>query len=171
MTVQSAIRQAELLLNCEEGDAALPALRTKLLNALDTALCELARVFPVQARCRVDLVEGEAPLPPRALVPRGLYQKGKRVPMVIQEGKLVGEDGTYTLVYYRTPPKASEGTPAMQLPYPEDLCAAVPFYCAAVCVMAEDPAFYARLMEQYNTKLSAALGYRPAAAVEGGGCL
>ena len=32
--------------------------------------------------------------------------------------------------------------------------------------MGEDQALYLRLMEQYNTKLAAALGFRPAAAVE-----
>lgn len=171
MTVHNVIKRAETLLDLRAGESGGSARREKLMQALDTALCELARVFPVQARCRVDIAEGEAPLPPRAMVPRGLYQNGKRVPLVVQEGKLVGKDGTYTLVYYRVPPKATEEPLSYRLPFPADLCAALPFYCAAVCVMAEDPALYNRLMEQYNTKLAAALGYRPAAAVEGGGCL
>ena len=69
------------------------------------------------------------------------------------------------------PPLASEMEEQQTLPFPEDVLRALPFYCAALYVMGEDNALYNQLMEQYNTKLAAALGYRPAANVEGGGCL
>jgi hypothetical protein len=91
--------------------------------------------------------------------------------MQVEEGKLIAPDGDYTLVYYRVPPVASEMEETAQLPYPEDLQMALPFYCAALYIMGEDYALYGRLMEQYNTKLAAALGYRPVAGVEAEGNL
>ena len=66
---------------------------------------------------------------------------------------------------------ASEEEEETEVLLPEDLALALPFYCAAVYVMGDDPALYNRLMEQYNTKLAAALGYHPVAGVESGGSL
>lgn len=162
-------RSAELLGVGEESRETIDQQR--LLGALDAALGELARVYPVQARCRLEIINGTAPLPPTVLTPRGLYQKGRRVPMTFSEGSLMGEDGVYTLVYYRIPMRASEEDPSARPPLPSDICLALPFYCAAVYVMADDPALYNRLMEQYNTKIASALGYRPLADVEGGSSL
>lgn len=171
MTIQAILKRAATLLGAAEGTPeGLPA-RERLLAALDSALGELARTFPLQARCRVNMEGGEAALPATVLTPRALYRAGKRVPLILSEGKLLGEDGAYTLVYYRVPPLASALEETAILPYPEDLLRALPFYCAALYVMGEDQPLYAALMEQYNTKLSAALGYRPAAGVEGGGSL
>lgn len=171
MTVQAVLKRAATLLGAAEGAPEVLPSRSRLLEALDSALGELARVFPLQARCRIRILDGEAELPPAVLCPRLLLKDGRRYPILPIDGKLLGEDGSYTLVYYRVPPLASQMEETAELPYPEDLCRALPFYCAALCVMAEDPNLYLRLMEQYNTKLAAALGYRPAAGVEGGGSL
>ncbi len=171
MTIGGVLTRAAYLIGAEEGEPGNRISKDKLLAALDSALGELARSFPVQARCRITVEQGEAALPETVLIPRGLYCSGKRVPMVLSDGKLLAQDGSYTLVYYRKPSKASELKEADTLPLPEDLTLALPFYCAAVYVMGDDPALYNRLMEQYNTKLAAALGYRPAAGVERGGSL
>lgn len=171
MTVQGVLKRAVTLLGGAEGaPLALPS-RAALLEALDSALGELSRSFPIQARCRVIFQNGEAALPETVLVPRLLLKEGKSRPIILADGVLLGEDGPHTLVYYRVPPLASQMEETAKLPFPEDLCRALPFYCAAVSVMAEDPNLYNRLMEQYTTKLSAALGYRPAAGVESGGSL
>ncbi|MBQ8600098.1 MAG: hypothetical protein IJ407_01780 [Clostridia bacterium] len=171
MTIRGILTRAAYLLGAAEGEPGIQLSSEKFLAALDSALGELARTFPTQARCKITLSDGEAELPSNVLIPRGLYREGKRFPLVFSEGKLIGEDGIYTLVYYRVPMKASEMEETQVLPMPEDLTLALPFYCAAVYVMGDDPALYNRLMEQYNTKLAAALGYRPAAGVEGGGSL
>lgn len=171
MTIQEILKRALHLLGTAEGAPALLPTRVRLLEALDSAVGELARVFPLQARCRLDFADGEAPLPETVLSPRVLLKEGKKCPIILSEGRLLGEDGPHTLVYYRVPPLASEMEETAALPYPEDILRALPFYCAALCVVAEDPNLYSRLMEQYNTKLAAALGHRPAAGVEGGGCL
>ena len=110
-------------------------------------------------------------MPATALIPRALCGGGKRYPFEVDGRNILAEDGRYTLVYYRVPPEASKMEETAELPYPEDLLLALPFYCAAMLVMAEDPTLYGRLMEQYNTKVATALGYRPAAGVEGGGSL
>lgn len=168
MNIGKILARSAALLGAGEGEPGNRIDKKRLLSALDSALGELARVFPVQARCRVEIVDGKGELPASVLTPRGLYQNGKRVPMTFSEGNLIGEDGSYTLVYYRVPMVASEAEEEQVPPLPEDLCLALPFYCAAVYVMADDPALYNRLMEQYNTKLATALGYRPSAGVEGG---
>ncbi len=171
MTVRGILTRSAALLGAAEGEPGILLSSERLLAALDSALGEMARVFPLQARCKITLSGGEAELPAQVLTPRGLYREGKRAPLIISEGKLLGEDGTYTLVYYRVPVKASEVSVETELLLPEDLALALPFYCAAVYVMGDDPALYNRLMEQYNTKLAAALGYRPVAGVESGGSL
>jgi len=171
MTIQGILTRAAYLLGAAEGEPGTLLSTSKLLAALDSALAELARSFPVQARCKITLENGEAALPPQVLTPRGLYKNGKRVPLILSDGKLQGESGSYTLVYYRVPMQASQMDQSQVLPLPEDLTLALPFYCAAVYVMGDDPALYNRLMEQYNTKLATALGYRPAAGVEAGGSL
>ena len=171
MTIQAILKCAMVLLGVSEGAPEQAAIWKRLLVALDSALGELARCFPLQARCRITVVGGGAELPAAVLTPRALLRDGKRVPLQLNEGKLMAEDGEYTLVYYRVPPMPSAMDPSSILPYPEDLLRALPFYCAALCVMGEDQAQYLRLMEQYNTKLAAALGYRPAAAVEAGGSI
>ncbi len=171
MTIQGIIKNAAILLGiADDGQEEFPA-RERLLAALDSALAEIARAFPIQARCRIHIENGTADLPPTVLTPRGLYRDGKRVPLELSDGKIAGEDGSYSLVYYRVPPLASEMEEQAILPFPEDLLRALPFYCAALYVIGEDAALYRQLMEQYNTKLSAALGYRPVAGVEGGGSL
>lgn len=171
MTIRGILTRSAALLGAAEGEPGILLSSERLLAALDSALGEMARVFPLQARCKITLSGGEAELPAQVLTPRGLYRAGKRAPLIISEGKLLGEDGTYTLVYYRVPVKASEVSEETELLLPEDLALALPFYCAAVYVMGDDPALYNRLMEQYNTKLAAALGYRPVAGVESGGSL
>lgn len=171
MTIQAILKRAVSLLGAAEGEPDAAGRRQRLLAALDSGIGELARCFPIQARCRVYIEKGECLLPAQAMSPRGLYKEGRRVPLQIEEGKLVGEDGAYTLVYYRNPPIPSEMGEQEQLPYPEDLLRALPFYCAALLVMAEDPSLYQQLMEQYNTKLAAILGYRPVATVESRGTL
>lgn len=171
MTIRSILKRATSLLGAAEGDPEVLPARPRLLDALDSALGELARCFPLQARCRITVRDGAAELPPTVLTPRGLYAEGKRVPFLLDGNLLLAEDGSYTLVYYRVPPEASAMEETAELPYPEDLQRALPFYCAALTVMGDDPALYAKLMEQYNTKLAAALGYRPSASVEGGGSL
>ncbi len=171
MTIHGILTQAAYLLGATDGEPGDRISTDQLLAALDSALGELARSFPVQARCKITLSQGEAALPEQVLTPRGLYQNGHRVPMEFSEGKLIGPDGVYTLVYYRMPMKASQMEQTQVLPLPEDLSLALPFYCAALYVMGDDPALYNRLMEQYNTKLATALGYRPAAGVEAGGSL
>ena len=171
MTIQAILKCAMVLLGVSEGAPEQAAMCKRLLVALDSALGELARCFPLQARCRITVVGGAAELPAAVLTPRALLRDGKRVPLQLNEGKLMAEDGEYTLVYYRVPPMPSAMDPSSILPYPEDLLRALPFYCAALCVMGEDQAQYLRLMEQYNTKLASALGYRPAAAVEAGGSI
>ena len=171
MTIQAILKFAAVLLGVAEGAVEQAALYERLLSALDSALGELARTFPLQARCRIQVVDGVADLPAAVLTPRALLQKGVRVPLQIEDGKVTAEDGSYTLVYYRTPPMASAMDRSAILPYPEDLLRALPFYCAAFCVMGEDQALYLRLMEQYNTKLASALGYRPAAMVEAEGSI
>lgn len=171
MTIQSILKRATLLLGAPTATPELLPARDRLLAALDSAVAELGRCFPIQARCRITSQEGHAPLPATVLSPRGLYQAGKRVPLRIEEGQVAAPDGDYTLVYYRTPPVPSTMEETDCLPYPEDLQMALPFYCAALCVMGEDYALYTRLMEQYNTKLAAALGHRPAAGVEAEGSL
>ena len=171
MTIRGILTRAAALLGAAEGEPGILMSSEKFLAALDSALAEMARIFPLQARCKITLTDGEAELPPAVLTPRGLYREGRRVPLVFSEGKIIGEDGTYTLVYYRIPMVASEQEETTELYLPEDLAMALPFYCAAVYVMGDDPALYNRLMEQYNTKLATALGYRPAADVEGGGSL
>lgn len=145
--------------------------RQRMLTALDSVIGELARTFPIQARCRLKFQDGEAELPDTVLTPRALLREGRRVPLVLNEGRLLAPDGDYTLIYYRKPPAASAMGENEELPYPEDVLRALPFYCAALCVMGEDNSLYNQLMEQYNTKLSAALGYRPVAGVENGGRL
>lgn len=171
MTIQAILKHAASLLGAAEGKPEVLPARERLLAALDSALGELARSFPVQARCKITVTDGLAALPSTVLVPRALYCDGKRVPLCFSEGKLLAEDGDYTLVYYRVPPMASELAQTSTLPYPEDILRALPFYCAALYVMGEDNNLYNQLMEQYNTKLATALGYRPAADVEGGGSL
>ena len=171
MTIRSILKRATSLLGAAEGDPEVLPARPRLLDALDSALGELARCFPLQARCRITVQDGAAELPPTVLTPRGLYAEGKRVPFLLDGNLLLAEDGSYTLVYYRVPPEASGMEETAELPYPEDLQRALPFYCAALYIMGDDPALYAKLMEQYNTKLAAALGYRPSASVEGGGSL
>ena len=171
MTIQAILKCAAVLLGVPEGAVEQNAVYERLLSALDSALGEMARCFPLQARCRVTAVDGAAELPAAVLTPRALLRAGKRVPLQFNERELIAEDGDYTLVYYRVPPMASAMDRSAMLPYPEDLLRALPFYCAALCVMGEDQALYLRLMEQYNTKLAAALGYRPAAAVEAEGSI
>ncbi len=171
MTIRGILTRSAALLGAAEGEPGILMSSEKFLAALDSALGEMARVFPLQARCKITLEGGEAELPSQVLTPRGLYRAGKRFPLVFSEGKLLGEDGTYTLVYYRVPMKASEEEETAEILLPEDLVLALPFYCAAVYVMGDDPALYVRLMEQYNTKIAAALGYRPVAGVESGGSL
>ncbi len=171
MTIQAILNRAVSLLGADVGTPALLPARPRLLAALDSAVGEMARCFPLQARCKITLTDGSAALPPQVLTPRALYQGGKRIPLVLEDGKLIGEDGDYTLVYYRIPPDVTKMEERETLPYPEDILRAMPFYCAALYVMSEDYSLYTRLMEQYNTKLAAALGYRPAAAVEAGGSL
>ena len=171
MTIQAILKCAAVLLGVPEGAAEQASVYQRLLTALDSGLGELARCFPLQARCRIKVVNGAAELPAAVLTPRALLRDGKRVPLQLEEGKLIAEDGEYTLVYYRVPPMASAMDRSAVLPYPEDLLRALPYFCAAFCVMGEDQALYLRLMEQYNTKLAAALGFRPAAAVEAEGSL
>lgn len=171
MTIQAILKRAASLLGAAEGDPNAMGRKTRLLRALDSALGEIARSFPTQARCKITLTNGECPLPDTVLSPRALYRDGRRVPLCISDGNLLGADGSYTLIYYRVPPLASEMEEQQTLPFPEDVLRALPFYCAALYVMGEDNALYNQLMEQYNTKLAAALGYRPAANVEGRGCL
>lgn len=171
MTIQAILNRAVSLLGGSVGSPALLPERGRLLAALDSAVGEIARCFPLQARCKVTIADGTADLPPQVLTPRALFQGGKRVPLVLEDGKLCGRDGSYTLIYYRIPPDVTRLEETAQLPYPEDLLRAMPFYCAAMYVMGDDAALYTRLMEQYNTKLAAALGYRPAATVEAGGSL
>lgn len=171
MKIQSILKRAALLLAAPEGSPELLPAKARLLMALDSALGELARVFPIQARCRILVSNGSAPLPPKVLSPRALLKEGRRFPLQIEEGQLIAPDGEYTLVYYRVAPIASEMEADAELPFPEDLLLAVPFYCAALCVMGEDDSLYAQLMEQYNTKLAAALGQRPVAGVEARGTL
>ncbi len=171
MTVQVILKRAVSLLGAADGAPELLPAREKLLAALDSALGELARCFPLQARCRITVTNGSAELPATVLTPRALLHEGKRVPFSLAGRSILAEDGSYTLVYYRVPPMASGLDGAAELPYPEDVLLALPFYCAAIYVMGEEPTRYNQLMEQYNTKLAAALGYRPAAGVEGGGSL
>lgn len=171
MTIQAILKCAAVLLGVPEGAAEQAAVYQRLLTALDSGLGELARCFPLQARCRIKAVDGAAELPAAVLTPRALLRDGKRVPLQLEDGRLLAEDGEYTLVYYRVPPMASAMERSAVLPYPEDLLRALPYYCAAFCAMGEDQALYLRLMEQYNTKLAAALGFRPAAAVEAEGSL
>lgn len=169
MTIQAILKRAMVLAGISEGLESNASVKERLLAALDSALGELSRCFPIQARCRIKVVGGAAALPATVLSPRALLKEGKRVPLVLNEGELQAEDGEYTLVYYRIPSEASTMEESVILPYPEDLLRALPFYCAAVYAMGEDYPLYLRLMEQYNTKLAAALGYRPAAMVEAGG--
>ena len=171
MTIQAILKCAAVLLGVPEGAVEQNAVYERLLSALDSAMGELARCFPLQARCRITVANGATELPAVVLTPRALLRDGKRVPLQLEEGQLLAEDGEYTLVYYRIPPMPSAMDRAEMLPYPEDLLRALPFYCAALCVMGEDQAMYLRFMEQYNTKLAAALGYRPAAAVEAEGSI
>jgi len=171
MTIQAILNRAVSLLGGGIGSPALLPERGRLLAALDGAVGEMARCFPLQARCKLTMVDGKASLPPQVLTPRALFQRGKRCPLILEEGQLRGQDGDYTLIYYRIPPDVTQLDETAQLPYPEDVLRAMPFYCAAMYVMGDDYALYTRLMEQYNTKLAAALGYRPAASVEAGGCL
>lgn len=171
MTIQAILKHAAALLGAAQGTPEVLPARERLLAALDSALGELARSFPLQARCRITVTGGAAALPETVLVPRGLFCNGKRVPLCCSDGEIHAEDGSYTLVYYRVPPLASAMEQTAVLPYPEDILRALPFYCAALYVMGDDNSFYNQLMEQYNTKLAAALGYRPAAGVEGGGSL
>jgi hypothetical protein len=170
MTVQSILNRAALLMGAQPASPNAPA-EERLRMALDSALGELSRAFPLQARCRITVSGGSAPLPANVLTPRALLKEGRRIPLHLEEGMILAEDGVYTLVYYRIPPLGSQMELSDQLPYPEDLLLAVPFYCAALCVVGEDPALYTQLMEQYNTKIASALGYRPAAEVEAGGSL
>lgn len=171
MTIQAIMQRAVSLLGAAVGEPNATGRRQRLLAALDSGIGELARCFPLQARCRVTIENGKGPIPAQVLSPRGLYKEGRRVPLQIEEGFLRGADGSYTLVYYRNPPVPSEMGEQERLPYPADLLRALPFYCAALLVMGEDPALYQQLMEQYNTKLSAALGHRPVATVESRGSL
>lgn len=171
MTIQAILNRAVALLGYGVGTPSLLPERGRLLAALDSAVGEIARCFPLQARCKITLIGGAAALPPQVLTPRALFQGGKRIPLILEEGRLLGKDGDYTLVYYRVPPDVTQLEETAQLPYPEDILRALPFYCAAMYVMGDDYALYTRLMEQYNTKLAAALGYRPAATVEAGGSL
>ncbi len=171
MTIQSILKRATLLLGAMEGAPEVMPSRERLLAALDSGLGELSRSFPLQARSRITVENGAGEMPETVLTPRALYGGGKRVPFATDGRTVLAEDGSYTLVYYRVPPVASKMEETAALPYPEDLLLALPFYCAALTVMAEDPALYSRLMEQYNTKVATALGYRPAAGVEGGGSL
>ncbi len=171
MTIQAILRRAVTLLGAAEGEPDATGRRQRLLAALDSGLGEISRSFPIQARCKITIEDGQCPLPSNVMTPRGLYQEGKRVPLQIEDGKIIGENGRYTLVYYRKPPVASELGEQTVLPYPEDLLRALPFYCAALLVMGEDHNLYNQLMEQYNTKLASALGYRPVAGVESRGCL
>lgn len=171
MTIQAILKRAAILLGAADGAPEVLPARERLLTALDSALGELARCFPLQARCKITVTDGEAQLPETVLTPRALFKEGKKVPLYFFDGALIAEDGVYTLVYYRVPPLASAMQETESLPYPEDVLRALPFYCAALYVMGEDRNLYNQFMEQYNTKLSAALGYRPAAGVEGGGVL
>ncbi len=171
MTIQAILNRAVSLLGGGAGSPALLPERGRLLAALDSAVGEMARCFPLQARCKVTVTDGAAALPPQVLTPRALFRGGKRMPLILEEGFLHGEDGDYTLIYYRVPPDVTQMEETAMLPYPEDILRALPFYCAAMYVMGDDYALYNRLMEQYNTKLAAALGYRPAATVEAGGSL
>ncbi len=171
MTIQVILKRAASLLGAAAGAPEVLPARERLLAALDSALGELARCFPLQARRRITVQDGAAALPPMVLTPRALYAEGKRVPFSLDCDQILAEDGDYTLVYYRVPPLATEMEETADLPYPEDVLRALPFYCAALYVMGEDNYLYSQLMEQYNTKLAAALGYRPAAGVEGGGSL
>lgn len=171
MTIQVILKRAASLLGAAAGAPEMLPARERLLTALDSALGELARCFPLQARCRISVADGGAELPETVLTPRALLENGKRIPFSLDGKNLIAKEGSYTLVYYRVPPMASEMDETAELPYPEDVLLALPFYCAALYVMGEDHALYNQLMEQYNTKLAAALGYRPAAGVEGGGSL
>ncbi len=171
MNIQTIIDRAVSLLDNAEIDFEWEERRNRLMDGLDSGLCEISRVFPVQARCRIRVENGTADLPEQVLVPKALIHGGKRVPLLVEEGKILADDGPYTLIYYRKPPAVHQTDPDQELPYPADILSAMPFYCAALCVMGEDPNLYSRLMEQYNTKIAAALGYRPAANVEGGGSL
>lgn len=171
MTIQSILKRATSLLGTAEGAPGVMPVRERLMAALDSVLGEMARCFPLQARCKITVRDGTAELPATVLAPRGLYAEGRRVPFSLDGNLLWAEDGSYTLVYYRVPPEASRMDETAELPYPEDIQRAFPFYCAALCVMGDDPALYTKLMEQYNTKLAAALGYRPQASVESGGTL
>lgn len=171
MTIQAIMQRAASLLGAAVGEPDAVGRRQRLLAALDSGIGELSRCFPIQARCRITIEDGKCPLPAQVMSPRGLYKEGRRVALRVEEGCLVGADGSYTLVYYRNPPIPSEMGEGERLPYPEDLLRALPFYCAALLVMGEDPSLYQQLMEQYNTKLSAALGYRPVASVESRGSL
>ena len=171
MTIQSVLKRATLLLGVMEGAPEVMPSRERLLAALDSALGELSRSFPLQARSKITVENGVGEMPATALIPRALYGDGRRVPFSTDGRSILAEDGRYTLVYYRVPPVASQLEETAELPYPEDLQLALPFYVAALTVMAEDPNLYNRLMEQYNTKVATALGYRPAAGVESGGSL
>ncbi len=171
MNIQTIIDRAVSLLDNVEIEFEWEDRRNRLMDGLDSGLHEIARIFPVQARCRIDVENGAADLPEQVLVPRALLCGGKRVPLLVEEGRILAEDGSYTLVYYRKPPTVRETDLNQELPFPADILSAMPFYCAAVCIMGEDPNLYGRLLEQYNTKIAAALGYRPAAKVEGGGSL
>ena len=169
MTIQAILKRAMVLAGIPEGSVSADSAKERLLAALDSALGELSRCFPIQARSRIKVAGGSIVLPATVLSPRALLREGKRIPLVVNEGQLLVEDGEYTLVYYRVPPEASTMDESVVLPYPEDILRALPFYCAAVYAMGEDYPLYLRLMEQYNTKLASALGYRPAAIVEAGG--
>ncbi len=171
MTVQELLKRAASLSGAAEAEPDDGSRKERLLAGLDSVMGELARTFPVQARCKITLENGEAALPEAVLSPRALFFAGKRVPLCLFDGKIVGPDGRYTLVYYRVPPAASSLAESDILPYPEDVQRALPFYCAAIYVMGEDIPLYNQLMEQYNVKLGAALGFRPAAMVESGGVL
>lgn len=171
MTIQGILKRASLLLGGMEGAPEGMPSRERLLAALDSGLGELSRCFPLQARSKITVQNGVGEMPATALIPRALCAGGRRHPFSVDGRNILAEDGRYTLVYYRVPPEASKLEETAELPYPEDLLLALPFYCAALLVMAEDPTLYARLMEQYNTKVATALGYRPAAGVEGGGSL
>ena len=108
MTIQAILQRAVSLLGAAEGEPDATGRRQRLLAALDSGIGEIARSFPIQARCRVTLEEGKCPLPAQVMSPRGLYKEGRRVPLRIEEGFIVGQDGAYTLVYYRNPPIPSE---------------------------------------------------------------
>ena len=67
MTIQAILKRATVLLGVPEGAPELLPSKGRLLAALDSALGELARCFPLQARCRITLQEGAADLPPHVL--------------------------------------------------------------------------------------------------------